>query len=329
MSCRFSGPRCQHVGFTLIELLVVLAIIGTLIGLVLPAALKVREAANRARCSNNLKQLGLACHNYHDSFHVFPPARVARDAYATWPVLIMPYIEQDNVFRLWDVRQGFSVQAEGARQTQVRTFFCPSRRAPPQIASNEDTLANVHPGACGDYACCAGTDESGHRMNNYLANGAMINGHVLDRYVPKQPGVEGIDQPNARPPDLPLIPIYSFTSYTSLSRISDGTSNTFLLGEKHVPIGHFGEHAFGDSAYYSGEGFRTAQRVAGVDRPLMGDIRFTGTESRFLFGGPHPGGCLFAFCDGSVRAIQINIDPDNLRRLANREDGGTLTISIE
>src|SRR5579872_3094595 len=95
-------------GFTLIELLVVIAIIAILIALLVPAVQKVRESAARTQCVNNLKQLALGCHNYHDVNHFLPPSRIARDAYATWCVLLMPYIEQEAAYNLWNIHLGMS-----------------------------------------------------------------------------------------------------------------------------------------------------------------------------------------------------------------------------
>ena len=319
-----SWVRRGRAAFTLIELLVVIAIIAILIGLLVPAVQKVREAAARTQCTNNLKQLALACHAYQDVHNGLPPARVARDAYATWPVLIMPFIEQANVYKLWDIRQGYSSQVPAAQQALIPIFFCPSRRDPMLSPANQNGGANGgFTGACGDYGCCAG---SGPSMNTYLGNGAMINGHVTNPGRGPQSGVNGIDQPNTNPPKLPLIPILSFNSYTKLQTIRDGTSNTFLLGEKHVRDGFFGQSGDGDAAYYSGNSYDTAQRVAGPGYPLAISPLDSHSHHNDMFGGPHTGVVVFAFADGSVHDIATSIDVINLGRLANRQDGQPITV---
>jgi prepilin-type N-terminal cleavage/methylation domain-containing protein len=164
-----SPPR-RRVGFTLVEVLVVLSILSLLVGLLLPAVQRAREAAYRIACANNLKQIALAMHLYHDTFNTLPPTYVAEQG-PTWAVLILPYLEQDNLFRQWDMSRTYYQQPDTARLPSVPVYFCPTRRRPstPPLASVSGDIpgdgpanaANV-PGALGDYAANLGVDEHCH-----------------------------------------------------------------------------------------------------------------------------------------------------------------------
>jgi prepilin-type N-terminal cleavage/methylation domain-containing protein/prepilin-type processing-associated H-X9-DG protein len=284
--------------FTLIELLVVIAIIAILIGLLVPAVQKVRDAAARSQCSNNLKQIVLGSHNYHDVHKSLPPSRIAND-YATWAVLILPFIEQDAIFRQWSVPDLYAVQTTAATQNHVPIFYCPGRRQP-TVFSN-----TTPPGGLSDYGVCAGTG-TGNGVN---ANGAFPL------------AVSTVDATTLK--------VTRWVGQIGLTLISDGTSNTIFFGEKHHRHGvTFGTNE--DRSIFDSTNANNYRRFAGIasdatQRPLQvpGNVpaSLIAGISNQAFGGPHSGQCMFAMGDGSVRGISLSVDINTLTFLANRMDG--------
>jgi prepilin-type N-terminal cleavage/methylation domain-containing protein len=284
-------------GFTLIELLVVIAIIAVLIGLLLPAVQKVREAANRSQCGNNLKQIGLALHNYHDTYGLIPYSRYKTRG--TWAVVIQPFLEADNQYRFYDPTKSYFDQNDTFRLTPVKVYYCPSRRTPstaPQASVSGDVpdAGGAHvPGALCDYAAAINDlgywDYGFENNSDPPANGAFNSN-----------GWSAAHDRKLRFKD-----------------VTDGLSNTIFVGEKHVRLGHFGQGAGsgGDGSVYNGE------RGSGMRAGHIG-LALSPTVSNDLgFGSYHPGVCQFVFGDGSVHVLSNTLPLTTLKLLVNIHDG--------
>jgi prepilin-type N-terminal cleavage/methylation domain-containing protein len=318
-------------GFTLVELLVVIAIIGILVALLLPAVQSAREAARRTQCTNNVKQLALAAQLHHESQGYLPSGGwghnwsgdpdlgFGESQPGGWLFSILPYIEQGNIHSLGaggsDVEKARAVETLSA--TPLTMVTCPSRRsATLQVPRPECVRASlrVNPGV--GSARPAGPELIAKSCY------AMNSGNEWPGFHPGPTtlvAAAGHNWPNIRQ----ATGVSWWRSEISFSKITDGTSNTAIVGEKSLdPLLYDSWYGGGDACdMYEGHDVE-ANRYAGLDYPLHADT--PGLVDTFGFGGPHPGGCVFALCDGSTRIVAFDISPEIYRRLGNRRDGEVL-----
>ena len=331
----------QRRGFTLVELLVVIAIIGILVALLLPAIQAAREAARRTQCTNNLKNIGLAIQNHHDAYKRLPNSRRTFD-YITWAAELWPFIEAENIAVSWDRTQRYYGQKEDARGAQIALYLCPSRRSVPQLSVSGDNDAGVEgsenfPGALADYACNTGDpigedgDASHNDNTTTRSDGSLkeptgpfrFSGHGEDNFANSgqfQPGVD----------DLSKISLKYKVTY---AQIEDGLSNTAFIGEKHIPTdgpegSWFGREKAKDNSVYNSDRWMSVGRKGGFGVPLSNPS--DGSEDPSLtgrsFGSWHPGICQFAYGDGSVHSVNVDVDVCMLGYLCNKADGKIMDL---
>jgi prepilin-type N-terminal cleavage/methylation domain-containing protein/prepilin-type processing-associated H-X9-DG protein len=314
-------PSPTRAGFTLIELLVVIAIIAILIGLLLPAVQKVREAAARMKCQNNLKQLGIAAHGYASANGVLPPGYLGPKpnihytlptVVAGWDsgqflgalVFLLPHIEQENVFRQMKTNMSVDVVAPGwwaadslVAQYRIPSFQCPSD---PITDASQVTI---------------GTAGLFHTHSNYSTTGVgpVGNGAVISIYGNTVPlgrtnyagvsGANGTDASSASPSDGPGVNltiyegIFFNRSRVKIEGIGDGTSNTLMFGE-----GHGGVSVGARDYQWSWIGVGSVGTKFGLAPGGGGPSAVNGQWS--CFSSSHTGITNFCFADGSVRSLR-------------------------
>ncbi len=322
-----SHTKCQmhtqkKTGFTLVELLVVIAIIGILIALLLPAVQAAREAARRIQCANNLKQIGLALHNYATAMRVFPCAIVAdnfTDGFdiwdeatngkhgTSWMLQILPYMEQQTLYNRWDFTTNVKGNAAVA-QTDIPGFYCPSRRSSVRSRDVPHQMFENWTAGGTDYGGCGG---SGNNFwGDHYGSKSPPCGHKFGQ-------IYQIDE--TRPPynRAPTQGIFTPLDWLPISKISDGTSNTMMTGEMQRLDGT----ELWDPSYpclsitHDGWAVGGISTIFAVEFGEMNNLHYEHP------GSEHPGGAHFGMADGSVRFISEDVDSNTFKALSTFAGG--------
>jgi prepilin-type N-terminal cleavage/methylation domain-containing protein len=354
----YLSSKRRPAGFTLIELLVVIAIIAILIGLLLPAVQKVREAAARMQCTNNLKQIALACHNYENANGSFPAGSVLRigppgtlmDYYETWAISILPYLEQANLGNVWDnvansIPDAQSPRMAQFRQTPLKVYTCPSDVGFNTTPSFPDSGPGGEYGygrpLCmpSTYRACAGTSFGGKSGVDDTGGDAnwddCWNGQVQWLWSSSRGGAgwRGI---------MHAIQIGKRTTNNNgpvgspnrFGDILDGTSNTLMIGE-YATKTQPGRRTFWAYAYTS---YSMSSVTIAQSRTLIPDFQLCSVtppttngnnQCKRAWGSFHSAGMLnFAMGDGSVRGISPNIDMNTVLPALGTIAGGEVISGV-
>jgi prepilin-type N-terminal cleavage/methylation domain-containing protein/prepilin-type processing-associated H-X9-DG protein len=294
-------------GFTVIELLVVIAIIAVLIGMLLPAIQKVREAAARIRCQNNLKQLALATHHYHDAVGYLPyNSLIDGGGYGpqtrawSWLALLLPYVEQESLYRQANIPTNTLFQSSDAVATQVRGFLCPSdsssARGPRDDAAD---LGMWNP----PFIKAGQTNYKGVGGSNWAW------GDSEWRNIGPSGNINGMTAGDG------LFYRSDYTRKKGFVAITDGQSNTLLIGEA-LP-----ESTKWCSWPYANNAVGTCAIALNATQQDGTPIDPWSWENSYGFASRHAGGAYFALADGSVRFVKDSIDLATYRALATIRGG--------
>ena len=335
------APGRPRRGFTLIELLVVIAIIAILIGLLLPAVQKIREAANRMKCSNNMKQLGLAAHNYHDTTGALPPcvlmassvgnpADFGQNFGPNWAVLMLPYFEQDNLFKLNEVSITSYMTTGSNAWRALRNTKLPMMRCPSDTGADIPCARAGGNWARGNYGANAGPGMFWIGANE----GAITSSGGL--MMESTWGISGYYASNVA--GLPGGGVFPVNNGITLAAIVDGTSSTVMFDELRIgPSANDlrGTWAMGQagasisagngrldtpSPNVSYSGYDDIQ--GGDDRPDIGMGCCSGCGSwQVSAKSRHANGVLVGFADGSVKFVANSVDSRTWFLLHSRNDG--------
>jgi type II secretory pathway pseudopilin PulG len=290
----------------LIELLVVIAIIAILIGLLLPAVQKVREAAARMQCQNNLKQIGIAIHSYHDAAGYMPPGGFNPwDARGSWPFYILPHIEQDNLAKV--AGSGTAINVDPARYAGgSKLYICPARRSLAAVSSQG-----------GRYLMCYASATPALAANSwdqFWFGDVWGNGWIGNNY-------RGVITRGGQQSATVWV-----GAKVRMEQISDGTSNTLLAGEKQLNPAAYRNGDWHDDAGWGDGWDPDVVRYTGflpMPDKNYGTSQNGGWEG-YRFGGPHTGGFATLMADGSGRMISFSVDPNTFNALGTRDGGEVL-----